>query len=218
VRDTAGSVRGSDCQAEPSPADARDRSHDASVLLGQRVDRQAPGQAGSADMREGMLAGFVIKVRRILRVISSLIAAIVRSDSGLPVVLRSGRRPSPPATTRDVGRSVDNHRAHRLTLPCSMCDGDPEDVPAQLPCRGWDRHDFHQVCARLRLNDPRDSHVAATWANNYRIHAEVCGVQTVSRSTVAVRDRHNYIERKLVARLSDAGGCASAPGRLSFNY
>ncbi len=56
MRGKVGSMRISDCQAGPSPADTQDRSTTANAPLGRRVDRQAAGQAESADMRDGMLA------------------------------------------------------------------------------------------------------------------------------------------------------------------
>src|SRR6266436_1746028 len=81
--------------------------------------------------------------------------------------------------------SVDKHRAHRLPLPCSMSNRHPEEVPAELPGRGRDRHDVHEVCAGLRFDDSRDRHLTATWRDDDGNHAEVCRAQAVSGAPLA---------------------------------
>jgi hypothetical protein len=55
-----------------------------------------------------------------------------------------------------------------------MAYGYPEYVPAQLPRRGWNRHDLHQVRTWLRLTGLRDRHAATTRSNNDRVDLEVC--------------------------------------------
>ncbi len=113
--------------------------------------------------------------------------------------------------------SVDKHRAHRLPLPCSTSNRHPEEVPAQLPGRGRDRHDLHEVCAGLRFNDSRDRHLTAAWRDDDGNHAEVCSAQAVSGGAIDMRHGRDDVERKLVAGLSDTGGCASAAGCLGYD-
>ena len=98
-----------------------------------------------------------------------------------------------------------------------MSNRHPEEVPAELPGRGRDRHDVHEVCAGLRFDDSRDRHLTATWRDDDGNHAEVCRAQAVSGGAIGVRHGRNDVERKLVAGFSDAGGCASATGCLGVN-
>ncbi len=83
-----------------------------------------------------------------------------------------------------------------------MSNRHPEEVPAELPGRGRDRHDLHEVCAGLRFNDSRDRHLTATWRDDDGNHAEVCRAQAVSGGAIGVCHGRDDVERKLVAGFS----------------